>query len=64
LKRIYQELQDRLLDPGNPRYQAVYDQPGCEDPIDQLLKRIDYAETESLRLFSLQGRARRRNSSG
>jgi len=52
LKRIYQELQDRPLEPGNPRYEAVYDQPGCEDPIDQLLKRIDYAETESLSLFS------------
>jgi predicted AAA+ superfamily ATPase len=53
LKGIYQELQNRPLEPGDPRYQPVYSHhPGCEDPIDQLLKRIDYAETESLSLFS------------
>lgn len=52
LKGIYQELQDRPLQPGDPRYEPIYDHPGCEDPIDQLLKRIDFADTESLSLFS------------
>lgn len=52
LKRIYQELQDRPLQPGDPRYQPVYDHPGCEDPIAQLQRRIEYADPESLTLFS------------
>jgi hypothetical protein len=52
LKGIYQELQDRPLEPGDPRYQPVYQHPGCEDPVDLLQRRIEYAETESLTLFS------------
>jgi hypothetical protein len=52
LKRIYQNLLDKPLQPGDPRYEAVYDHPGCYDPIRQLQRRIEYAETESLSLFS------------
>ena len=52
MKRIYRELQDRPLQPGDPRYQPVYDHPGCEDPIAQLQRRIEYADPESLTLFS------------
>lgn len=52
LKGIYQELQDRPLDPGDPRYQPVYEHPGCEDPLTDLLNRIEYAGRESLSYFS------------
>jgi len=52
LKGIYQELQDRPLEPGDPRYQPVYDHPGCDDPIKQLEQRIKFADPESLNFFS------------
>jgi hypothetical protein len=52
LKRIYQQVQDRPLEPGDPRYQPVYEHPGCEDPIELLLNTIEFADIESLNLFS------------
>ncbi len=52
LKRVYQELADAPLQPGDPRYQPAYGHPGCEDPIQLLQNSIDFADGESLNLFS------------
>ena len=52
LKFVYRQLEDRPLDPGDPRYQPPYDHPGCEDPIQLLQNDIEYADSESLNLFS------------
>jgi hypothetical protein len=52
LKAIYQKLQDRPLLPGDPLYEPIYEYPGCDDPVAQLERRIEYADTESLSLFS------------
>lgn len=52
LKRIYQELKDEPLQPGDPLYQPIYDHPGCEDPIELLQNGIEFADVESLNLFS------------
>ena len=52
LKGLYQKLQDRPLEPGDPLYQPVYDHPGCDDPVKELARRINYADVESLSLFS------------
>ncbi|MBZ5626483.1 MAG: ATP-binding protein [Acidobacteriia bacterium] len=52
LKFVYRQLEDRPLDPGDPRYQPPYDHPGCEDPIRLLQNDIEYADSESLNLFS------------
>lgn len=52
LKEIYQKLQDRPLDFGDELYEPIYSQPGCEDPIEQLERYIQYADVESLSLFS------------
>jgi hypothetical protein len=51
-KEIYQKLQDKPLEVGDPLYEPIYGQPGCEDPIEQLESYITLAETESLSLFS------------
>src|SRR5213080_327128 len=52
LKRIYGELDDRPLKPGDPRYQPTYTHPGCEDPMQILQNCIEFAGGESLNLFS------------
>jgi hypothetical protein len=52
LKSLYRNLQDRPLEPGDPLYQPVYDYPGCDDPVAELERRIEYADVESLSLFS------------
>ncbi len=52
LKGLYQSLDDRPLKPGDPLYQHVYEHPGCEDPVKELERRIEYADAESLSLFS------------
>jgi hypothetical protein len=52
LKGLYQKLQDRPLEPGDPLYQPVYEHPGCEDPVTDLERRIEYADVESITLFS------------
>jgi hypothetical protein len=53
LKRVYQNLaEDEPLQPGDPRYEPVYEQPGCYDPIQQLERRIKFAKTESVTYFS------------
>jgi hypothetical protein len=51
-KKIYRELTDKPLKPGDPRYQPIYGHPGCEDPIQLLQDSIDFADCESLNLFS------------
>lgn len=52
LKALYQRLQDRPLEPGDPLYQPVYEHTGCEDPVTDLERRTEYADVESLTLFS------------
>ena len=52
LKGLYRKLQDGPLEPGDPLYEPVYQAPGCDDPIDKLERRIEYADVESLSLFS------------
>ncbi len=52
LKRIYRDLDDRPLEPGDPRYQPPYQHEGCEDPILLLQNSIEFADGESLNLFS------------
>ena len=51
LKRIYRDLDDRPLEPGDPRYQPPYQHEGCEDPILLLQNSIEFADGESLNLF-------------
>lgn len=52
LKSLYRNLDDRPLEPGDPRYQPPYDHEGCEDPIVRLENSIRFADRESLNLFS------------
>jgi hypothetical protein len=53
LKRVYQNLpEDQPLEPGDPRYEPVYELPGCEDPVRQLERRIRFAGPESVSYFS------------
>jgi hypothetical protein len=52
LKGLYAKLQDRPLEPDDPLYQPVYQHEGCDDPIEELARRIQYADVESLSLFS------------
>ncbi len=52
LKGLYKKLQDGPLEPGDPLYEPVYQAPECDDPIDELERRIEYADVESLSLFS------------
>src|ERR1039457_2507224 len=52
LKFVYRQLEDRPLDPGDPRYQPPYDHPGCEDPILLVQNDIEYADAQSINLFS------------
>jgi hypothetical protein len=52
LKRVYRDLDDRPLQPGDPRYQPPYQHEGCEDPIHLLKNSIEFSDGESLHLFS------------
>ena len=52
LAGLYQQIQDRPLQPGDPRYQPVYQHPGCEDPIELIIREIRYARVESRIFFS------------
>lgn len=51
-KEIYQRLADHALEPGNPLYEPLYDQDGCEDPVSLLQDHIELSGIESFRLFS------------
>ena len=52
LKQVYRDLDDKPLQPGDPRYQPPYQHEGCEDPIQLLKNSIEFSEVESLHLFS------------
>lgn len=51
IKGVYQKLGDRPLQPGDPLYQPVYEHSD-RDPVKLLFRDIEFAETESLNLFS------------
>ncbi len=52
LKRVYQSLADRPLEPGDPFYEPIYQRPEAEDPVAMLKTRISRTDVESLHLFS------------
>lgn len=52
LKRIYQNIQDRPLDPGSPFYQPIYEKPQTDDPVRLVQSHIEFNEVESIQLFS------------
>ena len=51
-KEIYQRLADHALEPGNPLYEPIYENTGCEDPVSLLQDHIELSGVESFRLFS------------
>ncbi|HEX8493662.1 MAG TPA: hypothetical protein VF658_12520 [Pyrinomonadaceae bacterium] len=56
LKSIFQRLIDEPLRPGTEEYaqlyQPIYEQPGCEDPVQLLQTYVEFSDIESLQLFS------------
>ncbi|MEK9135913.1 MAG: hypothetical protein AAB393_02215, partial [Bacteroidota bacterium] len=53
LKQIYQRLdENEPLKPDDPRYQPVYDYPGCDNPVELMQKHIEWSGVESVQLFS------------
>jgi hypothetical protein len=48
LKRIYQNIQDRPLDPGSPFYQPIYENPRTDDPVRLVQSHIEFNEVESI----------------
>ncbi len=53
LRELYRKLDfQHPLVAGDPLYQPVYGHPGCEDPILLLRNRIEFAEIQSITLFS------------
>jgi len=52
LKQTLKRLSDRPLEPGDPLYVPIYDQPGVEDPMAKIALLIETAEVESIQLFS------------
>jgi hypothetical protein len=51
-KQIYQRLADEELQPGDPLYEPLYDQPGCEDHVSLLHDHVELSGPESFQLFS------------
>src|ERR1035438_9461423 len=51
-KRLYRSLDDKPLQPGDPMYEPVYAHEGCDDPVDEMQRRIKYSDVESVTLFS------------
>lgn len=51
-KRIYQNLTDKPLKPGDAFYEPIYQRPGAEDPVDLMAQRIEFSDVESLQMFS------------
>jgi len=51
-KQIYQRLDDKALEPGDPLYEALYQQAGGEDPVSLLYDHLDLSGPESFQLFS------------
>ena len=52
LKQIYQNIQDRPLDPGSRFYQPIYETARTEDPVRLAQSHIEFNEVESVQLFS------------
>lgn len=52
LKEVYRRLADQPLEPDSPYYEPVYNRPESEDPVARLRTGIEFAEVESLQLFS------------
>ncbi len=53
LKLIYNRLKpEEPLDPGDPRYESVYDRPGCDDPTSEIFSKIQLSDRESTLFFS------------
>ena len=52
LKGVFQNSQDRPLEPGDPRYEPLYAALGPDDPVEQLSTTIGFSGVESRQLFS------------
>lgn len=52
LKTLFRNLEDKPLPQGDARYQPVYDDPRGDDPVDLLLKHIDWSDVSSVQMFS------------
>lgn len=53
LKAIYNNLKpEQALQPGDPRYEPVYERPGCDKPTEELLRKIQLSDGESTLYFS------------
>ena len=52
LREVYRRLDDRPLQPDDNLYVPIYDRPDGEDPVAKMQTRIEWAEVESLQLFS------------
>ena len=52
LKAVYRRLADQPLEPDSPYYEPIYNRPEAEDPVARLRTGIEFAEVESLQLFS------------
>ena len=53
LKLIYNRLKpDEPLDPGDIRYEDVYDRPDCDDPTSEIFSKIELSNRESTLFFS------------
>jgi hypothetical protein len=52
LKGLYQRLDDRSLEPGDPLYEPIYTRAGCEDPVTLMQKHIEWSENESIQMLS------------
>lgn len=52
LKRLYGRLTGEPLQPGDPLYEPLYDNPAAEDPIALMRTLIEFSPIESFQLFS------------
>jgi hypothetical protein len=53
LKSVFRKLKpEESLQPGDLRYQRVYDRPGCDDPTSKIRNQIDRSDGESTIFFS------------
>jgi hypothetical protein len=52
LKEVYRRLADQPLEPDSQYYEPVYARPEGEDPVARLRTGIEFAEVESVQLFS------------
>jgi hypothetical protein len=54
LKALYQALQDRVLEPDDPQYVPLFEDPKLSsiDPVEHMATSIEFASLESVQLFS------------